>query len=47
MHDINIKNQLEKIHIFEVNTDISRLSRNEQRALKKYIEECQIIHEVF
>ncbi len=43
----NVKNKLERIHIFDVDTDISGLSQNEQRALKKCVEACQTIHEIF
>ena len=43
----NIKNKLEKIHIFEVDTDISGLTQSEQKALKKCVQACQIIHEIF
>ena len=43
----NIKNNLKKIHIFEIDPDLSGLSQNEQRALKKCVEACQTIHQIF
>ena len=43
----NIKNKLERIHVFDINPNISGLSQSEQRALKKCVEACQIIHEIF
>ena len=43
----NIKEKLAKINVFEVNTDISSLTQKEQKALKKCVEACRIIHEIF